>query len=166
MNDINSERRIYPRYDTELKVFFHKEYDIKTRVIFKVISSIRKNINAHRHSGLSKNISAEGLCFISHNKLTEGDLLNLILYPPTSTTPVKMEGEVRWFKEIPGNPGGKSLFLTGVKLLKVNSKSVNDSIHFDQKYNVIWSVVLDALFHDFAGIDIVKNFKKYNHPQE
>ena len=160
MIDNNCEKRKGTRYDTELKVFIRKKYDIKTRVIFKIISSINKGIIKHKYSGFSRNISVEGLCFVSHHKLSVGDLLMLGVYPPNKNIPVLMEAEVCWQRMIPEQPEGKPLFLIGCKIIKVNGKPIAGSVHLDTKYNVIWSPVLDALFHDFVGIKMIGDFKK------
>jgi len=146
------ERRKYPRYDAELQVYFRVTYDIKTRVEFEVLESSHKDELRHKYSGLCKNVSAEGLSFSSNKKLTEGDILLLEVYEPAVRTPVKMEGQVRWSKNIPGKNGGKKVFRTGLKLISVNGRSVGDSIYFDKKYKIVWSAVLDALFGTFAAV--------------
>jgi len=152
MEHIDKEKRKYPRYDTGLKVSFYKQYDVKIRVKFVIITSVFKRLLEHRHFGFTRNISAEGICFFSHNQLKKGDLLFLGVYPPNIEKPVRMEGEVIWCKEAPEKSKGKPVFLTGVKVLTVDGKSVADSIHFDEEYKVIWSVVLESLFHNFKGI--------------
>jgi hypothetical protein len=156
MSHIEHERRKYPRYDTGLNVSFYKKYDVKIRVKFVIIASILRSILAHRHFGLTKNVSAEGICFFSHNKLDEGDLLALNIYPPNIKNPVKMEGQVVWSREVPEENRGKIMYLTGIRVLTVDGQSVADSIHFDEEYKVIWSAVLDSLFHNFEGIEKAK----------
>lgn len=157
MAHIDKERRKYPRYDTGLRVSFYKQYDVRIRVKFVIIASIFRSILAHKHFGLSKNIGAEGICFFSHSQLGEGDLLALGVYPPNVKTPVRMEGQVIWSKEATEESEGKHMFLTGVKIFTVDGKSVADSIHFDEEYKVIWSVLLESIFHNFEGIEKANN---------
>jgi hypothetical protein len=166
MLDNSGERRRYPRYDTELKVFFHKKYDLKTRIVYKVISSLNKSIEEHKHSGFSKNISAEGVCFISHHRLTVGDLLTMGIYPPAKDVPVPMEAQVCWQRRLPWQPENKPLFLVGCRVTKVNGKYIAGAIHLDTRYNIIWSPVLDALFHNFAGIKLANDLKKQSDTEE
>jgi hypothetical protein len=151
MKKPDQDRRRFPRYDTEVKIYFHLEYDIQTRVKFKVLVSDHKGPSEHKYSGVSRNASAEGLCFISKKKLKAGDLLFIEVYEPKVKGPVKMEGEVRWSHKIPGQDKGKDVYNTGVQLFLVNGKSVADSIHYDKKYKIVWSTVLDSLFGTFAA---------------
>jgi hypothetical protein len=144
-------RRKYPRYDTELKVYFELKYDIETRVEFKVIASTHKENHFHKYSGLSKNVSVEGLCFVSKKKLEKGDVLIIDVYEPKVKGPIVMEGQVRWSKKAPDGAKEKDMFYTGIKLISVNGKLVSDSVYFDKKYNVVWSVVLDSLFGNFSA---------------
>ena len=145
----NDERRKYPRYDTELKVYFQLKYEIRTRVKFQIMRAGPKSRAGRKYSGLSKNVSVEGMCFVSRKKLKKEALLFIEVYEPRVKSPVKMEGEVRWSKKISGET--KDAFHTGVRLISVNGKPVSDSIYFDNKYNVMWSVVLESLFGDFAA---------------
>jgi hypothetical protein len=148
---IERERRKYPRYDTEMKVYIQLKYDVKTRVKFRVMTAGRKVEVAHKYSGLSKNVSAEGICFAAKKKLKKGDLLFIEVYEPKVKGPVVMEGVVRWSRKLPLIAGKKDMYSTGVLLISVNGRSIADSIHFDRKYNVIWSAVLEALFGNFAS---------------
>ncbi|MBN1526222.1 MAG: PilZ domain-containing protein [Candidatus Omnitrophica bacterium] len=152
MKNVCQERRKYPRYDTEVKIFFHVTYDIKTKVKFKVLVGHHKGLGAHKYSGLSKNVSVEGLGFVSHKKLEKGDLLFIEVYEPKMKAPVKMEGQVRWSRKLPDKENGKDLFHTGVRVILVNDKLVADTISFEKKYNVMWSAVLQSLFGSFAAM--------------
>lgn len=154
MQYAGSERRKYPRYDTELKLYYNVKYELKMRVIFRVMGSAMKSLVMHRYSGVSKNISAEGLCFVSKKRLKAGDILQLEVYAPNSKVPVKMEGEVRWCTD----GDGKNMFQTGVKLTSVNGRSVMETIYFDKEYKVVWSEVLNAIFSNFAAM--IKEHKK------
>jgi hypothetical protein len=145
------ERREYPRYDTEVKIYFHIQYDIETKVKFKILSSVMKSVKEHKYSGLSLNASAAGLCFVSKKKLKKGDILFIEVFEPKIRRPVKMEGEVRWSHKIAGRPGDAKKYDTGVRLILVNGKSVADSVYFDKKYKIMWSIVLESLFGSFAA---------------
>lgn len=146
------ERRKYPRYDTEVKIFFHVTYDIKTKVKFKVLVGHHKGLSSHKYSGISQNVSAEGLGFISHKKLEKGDLLFIEVYEPKMRRPVKMEGQVRWSRKLPEKDKGNDLYHTGVRVILVNDKLVADTICFEKKYNVMWSAVLQSVFGSFAAM--------------
>ena len=154
---IDKERRKYYRYDTEMKIYFQVSYDIRTKVNFQVLDSTKKKGISTKHSGLSKNISAEGLSFVSKRKLELGDILLLEVYAPNVKIPVLMDGEVRWSHKIPQAPKHKDMFHTGVRLISVNGKSVADSIYYDQKYKVDWSIVLESVFGSFK--EMVKQLK-------
>jgi len=152
MKNIYQERRKYPRYDTEVKIYFHVTYDIKTKVKFKVLVGHHKGLSAHKYSGLSKNVSAEGLGFVSRKKLEKGDLLFIEVYEPKIKGPIKMEGQVRWCRKLADKDRGRDLFHTGVRVILVNDKLVADTIYFDKKCNLMWSAVLQSLFGSFAAM--------------
>ena len=152
MGKFDIERRKYPRYDTELKVYFQVKYDIKTRVEFEVVESIHPDDVAHKYSGLCNNVSAEGLCFASKKRLEKGDILLIEVYEPAVKNPVRMEGHVRWSERLPGDDEKEGVFHTGVQLISVGNKLVSDSVYFDKKYKVMWSAVLESLFGTFAAI--------------
>lgn len=145
---VKSERRRHPRYDAEMKVYFHVKYDIKTRVRFKVL----KGDAEHKYSGLCKNVSAEGLCFVARKRLTPGDLLLIEVYEPMLKTPAIMEAEVRWCRPSSGSKRKGGTFQTGVRVVMVNGRFVRDTIYMDKEYKVVWSDVLDSLFGDFAAM--------------
>jgi len=150
MKKIKIERRKYPRYDTELKVYFQVRYDVRTKVKFQIMTNGREGAVPHKYSGLSKNVSAEGLSFASNKRLENGDILFIEVYEPKAKGPIRMEGQVRWSRKIPRTKG-KNIFQTGVELFSVNGKPVADSIYFDKKYKVMWSAVLDSVFGSFAS---------------
>ena len=151
MRKTGQDRRKYPRYDTEVKIYFHIEYDIKTRVKFRILESGHGREREHKYSGVSKNASAEGLCFESRKKLQQGELLFIEVYEPKVKGPIKMEWEVRWSEKVLRKIKGKAYYDTGVRLFLVNGRSVGDSIYYDKKYKIVWSVVLDSLFGNFAA---------------
>ncbi len=151
MNKVDIEKRLYPRYDTEVKLHFHVKYDMETKVKFKVLVSNHKGESTHIYSGVSKNASVEGLCFVSKKKLRKGDLLFMEVFEPKVKGPVRMEGQVRWSCKLPGKPGEEGEYFTGVRLILVNNELVTDTIYFDKKYKIVWSVVLDSLFGKFSA---------------
>lgn len=152
MKNIDSDRRNYPRYDTEMGVYFKVKYDIKTRVKFQVVASHHEGNIVHKYLGLCRNVSVEGLCFDSKKKLEKGDILLLEVFEPIIKKAIKMEGQVRWSKKCFGKGKEEKMFRAGVQLTSVNGKSITDSIHFDKKYKVVWSVVLESLFGTFAAM--------------
>ncbi|MEI8348669.1 MAG: PilZ domain-containing protein [Candidatus Omnitrophota bacterium] len=164
MVKIEQERRKYSRYDTEMKIYYQVTYDIRTKVKFQVLDSENHKISLRKYSGLSKNISAEGLCFVTKKKLNKGDMVLLEVYVPNVRKPVQMEGRVQWTKKIPREPRHKGMYHTGVKLVLIDGKPVNQSIHFDKKYNIFWDTVLDAVFGSFRKMvrKIKKNKKDKN----
>jgi len=162
MAKIEQERREYSRYDTEMKIHYQVTYDIRTRVKFQVMDSGNQKISLRKYSGLSKNISVEGLCFITKKKLHKGDAILLEVYVPNIRKPVRMEGQVQWTKKILAPSKQKDMYHTGVKLMSVNGKPVSPSIHFDEKYNIFWDSVLDAVFGSFRKM--VRKLKKKKKP--
>lgn len=158
MKKVKQERRKYYRYDTEMKVYFRVSYDVRTKVMFQVIDIGKKKNMLKKHPGISKNISVEGLYFVSKKELAKGDILLLEVYAPNTKVPNLMEGEVRWSHKNPKDIKYKDMFHTGVKLITVNGKSVTDSIYHDKKYEVDWSIVLEAVFGSFKKM--IKHLKE------
>jgi len=139
------ERRRYERFDMETRV----DYQLVTKVKFRVLDKQEARASAEKCSGISRNISAEGMRFISDKKLRKGDRLKLEVFLPGSRKPIPMSAEVMWSKEIfPYEEGGLK-FDTGVRLLRVRSRSVAKSIHIDRKYKEPWSIVLDSILGGF-----------------
>jgi len=152
MTERHAERRKYPRFDTDLTVYFRVKYDIKTRIEFQVVGNHRKEGVAPKYSGTGRNVNVEGMCFVSKKKLEKGDLLELEVYEPGLKKPVMAEARVKWSKKLPRKAEEEDAYYTGVQLLKVNDRNVSDSVYFDQKYHVAWSAVLEALFGSFARL--------------
>jgi len=151
MSQKEHERRRYPRYDTEVKIYFQVTYDIRTKVKYQIISEDGK-VKAEKHSAISQNVSAEGLCFRSTHQSSIGDTLQIEVYLPKRKEPVFMSGEVRWSRELPECPDDGHNYDTGVKIFAVGSKPVHDSIYFDEENKVVWSVVLDSILGNFRKI--------------
>lgn len=158
MENIQNERRKYSRFDTELRIRFQVKYDFKTKVKFRILESRQESDGVHKYSGICKNINVEGLSFTSHKETHEGDLILLEVYAPNAKEPVKMEGQVRWSRKLPGRAEGKDIFQAGVLLISVNGKLVAESVYFDEEYKVMWSEVLSILLGNFKSI--AKQLKK------
>jgi hypothetical protein len=149
MKKIAEERRKSQRYDTALKVYYQVAYDVKTKVRFQVLDVEKHKTSARKYSGISKNVSVDGLCFVSKKKLEKGDSILLEVYAPNSKTPIHMRGEVRWSHTILETSCSRIASRIGVEIVSVEGKSVSRSLHFDKKYEVAWSIVLDSLFGNF-----------------
>ncbi len=149
MNSSSQEKRKYPRYDTKVKIYFHVNYDIETKVEYQVVDQEKQKILPQKYSALSRNVSAEGLCFTSDQQLQPGTLLYLEVYVPKAQEPVYMNGEVRWSTLSSVKSKGTKKFDTGVRLMMVNGIPVANSIYFDEKHGVVWSVVLDSILGNF-----------------
>jgi hypothetical protein len=152
MANFDNERRKYPRYDTDLEVYYQVKYDIRTRVEYQVLEGAGAHEVPKRYPGVCRNVSVEGLCFVSKHKLERGDILYLEVYGHNAQEPVKMEGRVCWSYALPGEDTEKELFHTGLQLITVTGKSVADSIYFDKKYKVMWSDTLESLFGNFSSL--------------
>ena len=148
MDKKDNEIRRHERYDTEAKIHFFVPYDLTTKVNFQYKKTQQDASLNKRFSGVTKNISAGGLCFISDHKLNRGDYLLIDLYLPNATKPIAMEGEVKWSK---AKEDGLN-FYTGIQVMKVHDKPVEEGIYYDQDHQVIWSPVLDQVLGNFATL--------------
>lgn len=146
------ERRKYERYATEAKIYFRVSYNLKTTVKFRVVDKFQEKSCSRKYSAISKNVSAEALCFSCTHKLTKGDFLLLEVYLPSENKPIGMEGEVVWSRITSASHKTKRHFDTGVKLTAVDGLMVKDSIYFDKKHHVTWSVVLESIFGNFRKL--------------
>lgn len=142
----NNEIRRHERYDTDVKVHFYVPYELKTKINFQFKKAQPDPSLNKRFTGITKNISAGGICFVSELRLESGDCILIDIYLPGIEKPISMEGEVRWCRV---NEEGLQ-FYTGVQLLKVYDKPVEESIYFDQEHQVIWSNVLEQVLGSFA----------------
>lgn len=156
----SKERRRYERRETNVRVRFQITYDVKTRVKFRIVGSNRRRHISRKYLGFGRDINVEGLSFVSRKKLEKSDMLLLEVYVPKVKVPVLMEAEVRWSKMLSGKEGGKNMFQTGVRLISVQGKSVSDSIYYDKKYKLMWSIVLEAVFGGFKRAMINKKRRK------
>ena len=142
----NNDVRRHDRYDTDVKVHFYVPYELKTKVNFQFKKTQPDPSLNKKFTGITKNISAGGICFVSELRLESGDCILIDIYLPGIEKPIFMEGEVRWCKV---NEEGLQ-FYTGVQLVKVYDKPVEESIYFDQEHQVIWSNVLEQVLGSFA----------------
>ena len=153
------EKRKYERYDTELKLYFDRSFEVETKVKYQLLDKQNDKPLSRKYAALSKNVSAEGLSFLASQQLNPGDYLHLEVYLPTATKPVHMEGEVRWSNPVAADKREGPMFQTGVLLTKVNGEAVDPTIHFDKKYQVSWSNVLESVLGHFKDL-AKKNIKK------
>lgn len=154
------EKRKYERYDTEVKLYFDIAFDVETKVKYQLLDKNHKKTLSRKYPALSKNVSAEGLSFVAAQPLEKGDYLNLEVYLPKATQPVRMEGEVCWSKNVTQGKQGTGVFQTGVLLKKVNGRPVQETIHFDKEYNVNWSIALESVLGQFKDIAKERHLKK------
>ncbi|MCX5677695.1 MAG: PilZ domain-containing protein [Candidatus Omnitrophica bacterium] len=152
MENIDINRRKYPRYDTEMEVYFKVRYDINIRVEFHVIESHHDSNVPSKYFGLCNNVSVEGLLVVSKKHLIRDDLLMLEVYDPIMKNPVKMEGQVRWSEKCPGPSKEYDMFYTGIQVVTVNDRTVIDSIYFDRRHQIVWSAILESLFGNFETL--------------
>ena len=149
---LKKERRRYPRYNTEVKIYFHVDYELKTKVTFKVLADKQGYAGDKKYAAISRDVSAEGLKFTSDKKLKKGDILYLEVYIPKKKKPIHMTGEVRWSKNNEKAVKAKFKFDTGIRLLTVEGVAVPDAVCFDKDHGVIWSPVLDSIFGSFRKL--------------
>jgi len=152
VEDIDINRRRHPRYNTEMDVYFKVRYDINVRVEFQVIGNHRGDEPAPKYFGLCNNVSAEGLLIVSKKQLVKDDLVLLEVYDNAMKNPIRMEGQVRWCGKCPGPSREHDMVYIGIQITSVNGVPVIDSIYFDRKHMVVWSVVLESVFGTYAAI--------------
>lgn len=144
------ERRKYERYETELEILFRVKYCLQTKVSFSLLKP--KVSSEERYEGFTRNISVEGLRFFSSIKLNAGDLLYLELFLPKQKRPICMTGRVRWSRQLFKVISRSVVYDTGVKLATIGSKKIAPTIHFEKKYGVYWSILLESIFGSFKKL--------------
>lgn len=158
MNEnIRNDHRRYKRHGAKGRLEYNFSYDVTTKMEFQIENENKIPDRAHTFSGLSKNLSVEGLCFVSDKQLKKGTPLHLLLHLPESNEIVSMEGEVKWSEVTFAEEEDeviidKPLFDTGIKLSEVNGNPVHETIHYDELFNLQWSVVLESVFGRFRLI--------------
>jgi len=155
-----NEKRKYDRYETDVKIDFYVAFDVRTKIDFRVKDPKEGTVSSQKYSGISKNISAEGISFTSEKELIKGDSLLLDVFVPTAKQPVRMEGLVRWCRELSGKSDKVKAFEYGIRLLKVDGSSVEKSIVNDPVHNIIWSVVLESVLGNFKHL-VLKDRKRF-----
>ena len=153
------EKRKFERYDTELRIYFDRGFEVETKVKYQLLDKQKEKPISRKYAALSKNVSAQGLSFVSSQQLKPGDLLQIEVFLPTATQPVRMEGEVRWSNSVKSPKTQGPLFQTGVLLKTVNGQPVDKTLHFDKEYQVNWSNVLESVLGNFKDL-AKKNIKK------
>ncbi len=137
-----TEKRQRKRYVPKKNVRVDFYYPVKTKVEFE---QDEKSTEEHsKHQGMSKNFSTHGMCFNSDVCLNRGEHLNLEVYIPLREEPICMEGRVCWSDE-----EQKDSFDTGVEILSVEGKNVDDTVYHDEVYDVDWSEVLESVLGQF-----------------
>ena len=143
------EKRQFARYNKKTKINFGFAYDAATKVKYQVVD---KDNPIKKFAGISKNICATGLCFTSDHRLKKGQNLHLEVYLPKAPDPIHMDGQVRWSDRSSLNKKRFDRFDTGVQLLSVDGKPVDNSVYFDKTYHIIWSNVLESIFGTFRRL--------------
>ena len=143
------EKRQFERFDKQIKINFEFFYDATTKVKYQVVD---QDNSVEKYEGISKNICATGLCFTSDQKLKEGQTLHLEVYLPRAQSPIHMDGQVRWCDLSQSNKEKFPRFDTGVRLMSVEGQPVDNSVHFDETYHVMWSNVLESIFGTFRKL--------------
>lgn len=139
-----SEKRQHTRYQPEenLRVDFY--YEVETKVKIEKKESYQRF--TPKHSGMSKNFSVHGMCFASSLKLNRGDNLYLEVFLPLGNKPIKMEGRVCWSE---GSGRTSQQYNTGVEIISVEGKDVDETVYHDETYGVDWSEVLESVLGQY-----------------
>jgi hypothetical protein len=144
----HDERRRHPRYETKIDIQFYVTYDIQTKVEYQVLA---EEGEGKWHPAVGQNASAGGLSFVSEQELEKDSRLKLAVFIPGKNDPVNMLGEVAWSKKMVEKKDSRDQYMTGIRLLEVNGKTVANTIEFDKEYKIVWSSVLDAVFGNFRN---------------
>jgi len=162
------EKRKYKRYNTEAKIYFDFAYDLETKVKFELIEEKKKLKSKKKYLAVSRNVSAEGLCFVTHKEVKEGDPLSMEIYLPSAIEPIQMMGKVKWCDAVSesstyvlDDKKNKQMYYIGVFLVSVDGKPVDASLHFDKEYGVNWSVVLESIFGSYKML-MGEKYKRRN----
>ncbi|HNV24409.1 MAG TPA: PilZ domain-containing protein [Candidatus Omnitrophota bacterium] len=141
-----AEKRRNNRFPAEVAMRYDFAYDVETKLKIQVKKEFIPQKLIPKYPAISKNVSLEGIGFVASKLLSEGDFLNLELYLPHEKDPIHMEGKVRWSKPVqPEKPNSKLCYETGVQLITIEGKEVEETIYFDEQYKILWSKVLDNI---------------------
>ncbi|MBN1869054.1 MAG: PilZ domain-containing protein [Candidatus Omnitrophica bacterium] len=157
MTEQGKDRRKYKRFNMDAEIYFDFIYDLETKVEFELIDQKGEKVLSEKYTAISRNVSVGGLCFSGSQQVKQDDLLHIEVYLPRAKKPIHMKGRVAWCKPITPSyedrikeeVEGERTYEVGVRLLYVDGKSVDESIHHDAVYDVDWSVVLESVFGNF-----------------
>jgi len=154
-----NDKRNYHRHPLKDKALINFIYDFyaKVDVHSAEMPTKPKALKCH---GVCKNISAEGICFASEIRLKRGEKLDLEFYIANSQSPIHMQGNVRWSKKAPESQSTYSQYDTGLKLTTIEGKDVCDSVHYDEKYRLYWSDVLELISGEWK--QFIEEFRKHD----
>ncbi len=106
---VQEERRKFVRLNLLVDIIYHRHQELKKEKI-----------------SLIKNISTGGICLIVYEELNESEVLDLEIYPPEDTVPIKAVGRVVWVKEfIIGDPAKGRRFDVGIEFIKIDENDIN-----------------------------------------
>lgn len=143
------DKRRHDRHDYRERVYFDFIYDFQAKVEFEPHSDKHSGASRKRHCGMTRNVSTQGLCFTSDVEVSPHSVLDIHVYVQGRADPVQLQGEARWVKLTTVDSHGNKHFEVGVHLTVVNNRPVQNTIHFDDKYRVYWSDVLESLLGEF-----------------
>ncbi len=146
-NSRYDERRQHERYDTDLKISFFVNFDLETKIEFR-LENLDKQAS-QIYTAYGHNINVEGLGFSSDIELKKGELLKMDVYLPSIKTPIPMEGRVMWCTLTDSKKDLIGKYLTGVRILKVNTEDVEKTIVQDPMHRISWSILLETVFGGF-----------------
>lgn len=143
------QERQFPRFRHDGKLAFRLHYDFTAKIDFKVGPTPLAS-SQHSYLGFTKNISINGLCFESPKELKPHDKVWIEFHIPDSDALIYMEADVRWSTRISSKDEKIAQYLIGVCVTKIDGMSVEDTIYFDQAYQVMWSQLLDRILGSYA----------------
>ncbi len=149
MAHFDKEKRRFERFKTDQEIFFTVTYEIKTKINFQLMEAQADKILQPKYPAISRDVSVEGLCLTSLKELQPGDRLLLEVYALDSREPTYMQGEVRWSKKLSARAKDKGTVDTGIKVLTVEGRHVEETFYRDENQQVVWSGVLEAVLGSF-----------------
>ena len=107
----------------------------RRHIRFKMDIEVEYNVEKKPHlkSGRSINISKSGMKLILDEKLPQGTIIDMKIYPHGKRETIEVEGEVVWTKDIEKrDASGKRYFYSGIKFLGIRESS---GAHLDKYLN-------------------------------
>lgn len=152
-----AENRTYPRYVVPHSDNPAYEYEVvmtKTKVHLKATEEKSAETD---YLGFIKNISVDGLCFSTDAAYENGQIVEMEVDLPGADKSIHMEGEVQWNESVDlkgkkNQDNELATFKTGIKVFEVDGKRVCETVHFEENYQLQWSIVLDSIFGNFRLI--------------